>query len=132
MSKEQARARRILKFFKLTIPEWDAIEAWQSLCCFICGNKQKSGKRLATDHSHHTGLVRGLLCSQCNRALGRIERDYGLKSLQILLRLALYLQNPPAVQALQKEVFTFAGRFGTNRHREHLGMPPKKRRKRKR
>lgn len=41
--------------------------------CKIC--KKKSEKRLAVDHDHKSGKVRGLLCSYCNTALGSIRDD---------------------------------------------------------
>ena len=36
--------------------------------CWICGRLPKN-RRLATDHDHKTGRVRGLLCYPCNRFL---------------------------------------------------------------
>lgn len=52
--------------------------------CEICGKTLEesvktqtkfSPKRLCIDHNHKTGLFRGLLCSQCNRALGWFENN---------------------------------------------------------
>jgi hypothetical protein len=41
--------------------------------CGACGgNNQVSHRRFAVDHCHKTGAVRGLLCSNCNTALGLV------------------------------------------------------------
>ena len=50
----------------------DMIEA-QGGACAICKNANRNPKdkrSLAIDHDHATGQVRGLLCSNCNTALG--------------------------------------------------------------
>ncbi len=39
--------------------------------CEICGNTPE--KALHVDHDHETGFVRGLLCMQCNTALGALR-----------------------------------------------------------
>ena len=41
--------------------------------CAICQKPCGSGKRLAVDHNHETGKVRGLLCLSCNQFIGKIE-----------------------------------------------------------
>jgi hypothetical protein len=38
--------------------------------CAICKKPPTDGQNLAIDHNHKTDEVRGLLCKQCNRALG--------------------------------------------------------------
>lgn len=48
--------------------------------CGICGSAPgvaHSGKprRLAVDHCHQTGAIRGLLCSRCNTAIGLLYDD---------------------------------------------------------
>ena len=128
-SQERARRKTLRDNYNLTPEEWDRINEFQTGLCWICGKKQKSGKRLATDHSHKTGLIRGLLCSQCNRLLGKIERIW---TLVMMLRAHTYLTSPPAVQALGREVFGYAGRCGTKKHRAELRKKAKAKAKQKR
>ena len=47
--KEKARAKRLRDNFDLTIEEDDKLSSFQQDVCYICGKKQKSGKRLATE-----------------------------------------------------------------------------------
>ena len=51
--------------------------------CEVCGGKTT---KMATDHDHDTGKVRGLLCGNCNTALG-LAGD----SVDRLMALAAYL-----------------------------------------
>lgn len=44
----------------------------QNRACAIC-LQPPSGRRLAVDHNHVTGQVRGLLCVKCNAALERLD-----------------------------------------------------------
>ena len=42
--------------------------------CAICKQPESiEGRRLCVDHSHTTGDVRGLLCSNCNRGIGLLK-----------------------------------------------------------
>lgn len=40
--------------------------------CEICGDVV-SGRRLAVDHCHETGRLRGFLCNTCNAGLGMFK-----------------------------------------------------------
>lgn len=116
------RASRLSVLYNLTPIEWEIIAAYQNHVCFVCGQPNKSGKRLSTDHSHITGLIRGLLCQRCNRIFGKIEdpRFWRDETVARLLRLAEYIQHPPAVAALGREVYTYPGKFGTKAHKKYL------------
>ena len=52
--------------------------------CKICNNpetsKSRNGgiKRLAIDHCHNSGKIRGLLCHDCNTMLGKTKDDINL------------------------------------------------------
>ena len=68
---------RALKVFGLTREKHLDMLNEQNHVCKICGKPEqskdpKSGKTksLAIDHNHNTGIVRGLLCSNCNRGIG--------------------------------------------------------------
>ena len=43
--------------------------------CKICGKELPDGEYLCIDHDKATGEVRGLLCNNCNRALGFFHDD---------------------------------------------------------
>lgn len=114
----KSRAKRLKDNYNLTVQEADSILAFQNNLCAICNKNQRSGKRLAIDHCHKTGLIRGALCSQCNRLLGKIENmGWGFNEFHTLIE---YLSTPPAIKALGKSVYGFPGRTGTKRHRKEL------------
>jgi Recombination endonuclease VII len=65
-------------------------EVEQGNGCAICGQPEiatRNGtvKRLAVDHNHATGQVRGLLCSRCNVKLGHIEDRHWLAKAEAYL-----------------------------------------------
>ena len=48
--------------------------------CEICG-RTNGARRLAVDHDHNTGKVRGLLCHRCNAGLGLFRDDPSILTL---------------------------------------------------
>lgn len=72
---DRARAAREAEraAYGLSVEELAALEERQGGRCAICGRKPK--RRLAIDHDHRTGEVRGLLCRDCNLALGLFGDD---------------------------------------------------------
>jgi hypothetical protein len=73
---EQTRRRRknLMQRFKMSVEDYASMLESQDNKCSICGKEYISGsKRFAVDHDHSTGLVRGILCSRCNTAIGQFE-----------------------------------------------------------
>lgn len=74
---------------------YDSLLALQGGRCAIC-RKVPRQRRLAVDHDHQTGWVRGLLCSGergCNHGLLGAAND----DVQILRNAVYYLEHPPAM-----------------------------------
>lgn len=72
-----ARARQIKKKYGITIERYEKMVWDQEGLCAICGEDPKpvSNRKLVIDHDHATGIVRGLLCNDCNRGLGSFRDD---------------------------------------------------------
>ena len=68
------RAYMLKARYGITVEEYERLLEQQGFSCAMCSERCATGKRLAVDHDHTTGAVRGLLCHACNRALGAYER----------------------------------------------------------
>lgn len=88
-SADYQHEHRISKVFGLSAEEYDSMLDLQEGRCAICLQKPRT-RRLAVDHDHKTGEVRGLLCNKCNhRILGSAHEDPA-----VLRRAARYLEGP--------------------------------------
>jgi hypothetical protein len=67
------RRRHVLRQFGISLEVYEAILETQGGGCAICGERCPTGRVLAVDHDHITGVVRGLLCAPCNLSLPRAE-----------------------------------------------------------
>ena len=87
------RDRHLKHRYGITIAEYDAMVAEQGGKCAIC--KQPPGKnvrahwggKLCVDHCHDTDGVRGLLCNDCNLAVGYAKTEETALAMVEYLRL---------------------------------------------
>lgn len=89
--------------------------AQQKGVCLGCLRPEAPDLPLCVDHCHATGLVRGLLCTPCNIALGNVYEDR-----QTLVRLHKYLSSFTSVSAPPEQGQT----DGTSEGWEYEGKPP--------
>lgn len=103
----KVRDKKLFSRFGITLDEYNAILMEQNGVCWIC-QRPPTGNALAVDHRHvlrdkqqdprnTRTRVRGLLCWQCNAAIGKFHDDS-----KRLRRAAEYLETTPA-QAVLKE-----------------------------
>jgi hypothetical protein len=88
---QQAAATRrwwLKKTYGLDMEQYNNMFEAQAGYCALCGKHQTTlSRRLAVDHDHRTGAVRGLLCGRCNTSLERFEAaDWIEKALAYLGR----------------------------------------------
>lgn len=69
--KENERLRGAVKKYGMTVEQFEDLFQKQGGKCAIC--KLTSKRRLAIDHDHKTGRVRGLLCVTCNLGIGNFQ-----------------------------------------------------------
>lgn len=69
--KARYRTKQLAQF-GITEADYAAHFDRQGGVCAICRRPQPGKRRLAVDHDHTTGVVRGLLCTGCNSAVGRL------------------------------------------------------------
>ena len=77
----KARARR----YGVSLQDIENMTERQHRKCLICGKLDK----LFIDHDHKTGKIRGLLCNQCNLAVGYLD-DNPAKLMNAIRYLEIY------------------------------------------
>lgn len=73
---EKNRKYNLKRSFGLNPEQYNEMLRDQKGVCAICKNpettvRQNKVQSLSIDHDHLTGKIRGLLCNNCNRALGK-------------------------------------------------------------
>lgn len=91
-SKTKNKCWWLKRKFGITLEQYDRMFEEQGGVCVICGKEETSTfqgiiRRLAVDHDHKTGKIRGLLCANCNLTLGYAKDD-----IIILSRMIAYLK----------------------------------------
>jgi hypothetical protein len=66
------RHKRLQTRYGVTLEQYEVVLKRQSGVCAICNETSRDGRRLAVDHCHYTGKIRGLLCFHCNTAVGKL------------------------------------------------------------
>ena len=90
-------SRQIKHYYGITLDDYRKILVQQNGVCAICKIAQSgyNNRRLSVDHCHKTGIVRGLLCDDCNNAISKLKdnpilmnnaRDYVCESIQKTIR----------------------------------------------
>lgn len=86
--KKVTKLRRDLSKYGITPDDYEALSQKQGGVCAVCKQPPKFPKtRLCVDHDHETGRVRGLLCNECNVALGAAK-----DSMSVLEKMIAYLK----------------------------------------
>ena len=75
------RDHNLKKKYGITIADYEKLFEDQNGTCAICDKPETrictKGiiQSLSVDHDHNTGLIRGLLCDRCNKAIGLLYHD---------------------------------------------------------
>src|SRR5690349_8377482 len=74
-ARDRAHDRYVQRTYGLAAGDYAARLDAQGGRCAIC-TRRPVRRRLAVDHNHETGEIRGLLCYHCNHeVIGRVEFD---------------------------------------------------------
>jgi len=86
-TEDKRRNSYLLRTYGITLEQYKDLLLKQQECCGVCRRHYSVFKtRLAVDHNHHTGEIRGLLCNHCNHRLIGRHRDS-----ELLYRMAEYV-----------------------------------------
>lgn len=86
----RVRKNQRLRQYNITIEEYEEMLEAHGHKCAICGYSDKSSPKFfpMVDHDHASGKVRGILCSNCNTAIGKMKDNP-----ELLKRAAEYLEH---------------------------------------
>lgn len=82
--------QHLLRKYGITALKYKQMLIKQNNACAICKTKTPGGKnnKFVVDHNHKTEEVRGLLCDNCNKAIGLLN-----DSPELLISAKIYLES---------------------------------------
>ena len=91
----RSRNNNLRAKFSISIEQYESLLERGEGVCWVCflpeTNKSNEGSQypdsLSVDHNHNTGMIRGLLCANCNIGIGKFRDDP-----EILEKAATYLE----------------------------------------
>jgi len=90
-NRKHARSNHLKYTYGITKDQYNSLLQLQNELCAICQQKETIHKYLLVDHDHLTNKIRGLLCSNCNVALGRFKYNT-----EVIMMAIKYLKGPYA------------------------------------
>ena len=104
--KDKHKRNNLKARYNISLEVYNNMLTNQGNTCKICGiNSCKTGKSFAVDHCHTTNKIRGLLCSNCNTALGLMNDDIAR------MKKAIYYLKPTWYAKIREHYATFSKRF---------------------
>ena len=76
---------------KYGVNEQDYLNLMKITNCQICDKELTENKHKCIDHCHTTGIIRGVLCNNCNRGLGHFADN--ISNLQLAIQYLLKKQD---------------------------------------
>jgi hypothetical protein len=74
--------------YGVTYNDWNQLLDSQNNVCAICKQPFNNTGNCCVDHSHNNGVVRGIICKNCNLLLGDVS-----DSVSIIINLIIYLMS---------------------------------------
>ena len=81
--KQYVREHHLQKNYGITVAQKEQLFRDQKGCCAACNDSFETTKSTHVDHIHETKIIRGLLCRNCNIALGLVNDE--IKRLHALI-----------------------------------------------
>jgi hypothetical protein len=78
---------RLKTRYKISLEQYNAMIEEQNGVCWLCGNPPTETNPLCVDHDGKTGVIRKILCRQCNVGIGNLKHDP-----ELLHKAAIYLE----------------------------------------
>lgn len=114
--KDAKHEQHVQQTYGLGEGEYAQLYELQGRVCALCQRATGRSKKLAVDHDHRTGKVRGLLCSPCNKDVLGHARD----SVAYFRRCIDYLESPPYEQLKSQDSIILHGHIDWMSDRSHV------------
>lgn len=75
VEKDKKKYYQIFKLYGLNKSQYITKLEKQNFKCTICGSELKNDNKTHIDHCHITGVIRDILCGNCNNILGKVNED---------------------------------------------------------